>query len=230
MTARIVFIVTLLCASAVGLAHPMFGSYEGRVVAEWLKGGREMRLTEPFAYIGPDGARWDAPAGTTVDGASIPRPLWAAVSSPFTGLYREASVIHDVVCVRKSAPWQKVHLAFYTAMLASGVDPIQAKVMYAGVLHLGPRWERRVVERASSFELAQSRAATISTKALNGEKSVTSIKRLPQRWDTNDAAVATVRFVPDSRTLTESEFENLRAKIVRDDLSVEQIEKYKPPN
>jgi hypothetical protein len=49
-------------------------------------------------------------------------------------------VIHDVACVEKKRPWNMVHENFYYGMLASGVEPPRAKVMYAAVYHFGPRW------------------------------------------------------------------------------------------
>jgi len=40
--------------------------------------------------------KWVARKGRKVDGATIPEPLWALVGSPFTGDYRNASIIHDI--------------------------------------------------------------------------------------------------------------------------------------
>ena len=118
-----------------------FGWYVGRVVASWNGDGRNMTLTERFAYFDPEGNEWDAPAGSVVDGASIPRIAWSAIGGPFEGLYRDASVIHDVACDRRTAlSSDEVHRAFYWAMRASNVQPIQAKVMYAAVYHFGPQW------------------------------------------------------------------------------------------
>jgi len=59
--------------------------------------------------------------GETVNGASIPQPLWSLVGSPWTGKYREASVIHDYYCDVRIEPWPAVHRMFYYAMLANGV-------------------------------------------------------------------------------------------------------------
>jgi len=117
-----------------------FGSFVGRVVASWNPDGRTMTLIKPFAYIDPSGTRWVAPSGSTVDGASIPKLAWSIVGGPFEGKYREASVIHDVACVEKRHPWEKVHYTFYTGMLASGVASAKAKIMFAAVYHFGPRW------------------------------------------------------------------------------------------
>ena len=92
-------------------------------------------------FVDPDDKAWTAPQGLVTDGASIPRALWSVVGSPWTGLYRDAAVIHDAYCDSHSEPWQAVHKVFYLAMLANGVGPVQAKVMYAAVYRFGPRWD-----------------------------------------------------------------------------------------
>jgi hypothetical protein len=116
------------------------GYYEGDVVTKWNSDGRTMTVMQNYAYIGPDRVRWDAPQGSIVDGASIPRVLWSLIGGPFEGLYRDASVVHDVACVNRMRHWRDAHRAFYTAMLKSGVDLVRAKVMYGAVFHFGPRW------------------------------------------------------------------------------------------
>jgi hypothetical protein len=117
-----------------------YGQFVGQVVASWDKGGRTMTLREPFGYVDPEGERWEAPEGSKVDGASIPRFAWSIIGGPFEGEYRDASVIHDVACVKKTRHWAEVHRMFYTAMLTAGVSPTKAKIMYAAVYHFGPRW------------------------------------------------------------------------------------------
>lgn len=122
----------------------LYGHYIGRVAAIWNPDGRTMKLMEAYAYIDPEGIRWEAPAGAEIDGASIPKQAWSIVGGPYEGLYRFASVIHDVACDEKKRPWEDVHLAFYYGMRASGVEEIRAKVMWAAVNEFGPRWPRYV--------------------------------------------------------------------------------------
>lgn len=121
------------------------GYYEGDIVVQLLPDGRLVQLTQPFAYIDPFAMRWEVPPGYEVDGASIPQPLWSLVGSPFTGKYRDASVIHDRYCDLKNRPWGAVHRVFYDAMLTSGVSPMRAKIMYGAVVWGGPRWTTEVV-------------------------------------------------------------------------------------
>jgi hypothetical protein len=115
--------------------------FSGPVKAEWLNDGRHMKILERLTYSDPYCRQWEAPAGAIVDGASIPQLAWSLIGGPFEGKYRDASVIHDVACEERSAPWEYVHLVFYYAMLAKGVDRLQAKIMYAAVYHFGPRWD-----------------------------------------------------------------------------------------
>jgi len=100
-----------------------------------------MRLLETYVYTDAAGHTWKAPKDAEIDGASIPRPLWAVVGGPFEGHYRKASVVHDVACeLPHGDPWRSVHRMFYEAMRCAGVTPLRAKVMYAAVFHFGPRW------------------------------------------------------------------------------------------
>lgn len=117
-----------------------YGSYSGRVQAEWITKG-QMRLLNDFSYTDPEGIKWLASKGSVVNGASIPSSLWGFIGSPFSGEYRDASVIHDVACVERKRSWEMVHKAFYNGMKASGVSSTLAKIMYAAVYNFGPRWE-----------------------------------------------------------------------------------------
>jgi hypothetical protein len=119
-----------------------WGSFNGRVVAEWLSDGRRMMLVEDFGYRDPSAVVWEAPKNSIVDGASIPQPFWSFIGGPFEGKYRNASVVHDVACDKMSRPWQDVHRMFYNASRLGGVGPISAKIMYFAVYHWGPRWQK----------------------------------------------------------------------------------------
>ena len=117
------------------------GRYVGTPVTKWLEDNRRMELLEKFGYIDSAGREWDAPKGWIIDGASIPQGLWTIVGSPFTGAYRNASIIHDVACDRRDREWEAVHRMFYDAMLDGGVGETRALFMYGAVYHFGPRWE-----------------------------------------------------------------------------------------
>jgi hypothetical protein len=117
------------------------GQFEGVVVARWDADGRMMTLVENFTYIDPVAKRWSAPAGSVVNGASIPRAFWTLIGGPFEGEYRNASVVHDVACEQMLENWADVHCMFYQACLCGGVASTKAKLMYWAVYRFGPRWE-----------------------------------------------------------------------------------------
>ena len=64
--------------------------YEGEVRVEWLRHAgedRSMKLLEEFAFVDDRGVRWVAPAGSIIDGASIPEMLWSAANgTPYVGI------------------------------------------------------------------------------------------------------------------------------------------------
>jgi hypothetical protein len=133
-------VIAVVQATAEG--QPVPGTYTGNVKTEWLADNtRRMALLEDFAFTDASGKVWRAPKGSIIDGASIPMAFWSVIGGPFEeGSYRNASVLHDVACQERSEPWQRVHRMFYEAMLASGVEERRARIMYAAVYHLGPRW------------------------------------------------------------------------------------------
>ena len=53
------------------------GTFSGNPKTEWLIDAsgkdRDMLLTEDFWYEDPNGQKWDAPEGSIINGASIPR-------------------------------------------------------------------------------------------------------------------------------------------------------------
>jgi len=121
-----------------------YGRFSGNPKTEWLtnpgSADREMKLLEDFWYIDPDGKKWAAPKGSVIDGASIPRPLWSTVGSPFTDDYRNASIVHDVACqkIDKFAPGadekrKEADRMFFYACLAGGCSQKQAEILYIGV-------------------------------------------------------------------------------------------------
>ncbi len=121
-------------------------SFSGEPQAVWLtqKGAveRDMRLTHNFWYRDPDGVLWQAPADVVVDGASIPKALWALVGSPYTGDYRRASIVHDVACRLAAGDSDKRRAAdrmFYHACRTGGCTVAEATLLYLGV-RIGAHW------------------------------------------------------------------------------------------
>lgn len=122
--------------------EPMtWGYFSGPIETRWESDGRTMTLLNELRYTDPKGVVWIAPAGSKVDGASLPRVFWSLVGGPFEGKYRNASVLHDVAYDDKSRPWQEVDRMFYHAMRCSGVGSVQAKTLYYALYRHGRHWK-----------------------------------------------------------------------------------------
>lgn len=126
--------------SRVQRAPKNWGRFDGQPLTTWSPDGQSMILLQPYTYIDPREIKWTADRGMRVDGASIPRPFWTLIGSPYRGKYRLASVVHDAYCVERTRTWEATHFMFYQAMMASGVAHLKAKAMYYAVYHFGPKW------------------------------------------------------------------------------------------
>lgn len=119
------------------------GKFFGEPVTKWLSEEGEdisMMMIEPFMYQDDRGLNWYAPKGAIINGASIPRKLWSIMGSPFTGDYRNASIIHDVYCNSKERSFERTHQVFCEMMRDLGVNPIKRKLMGFAVKRFGPKW------------------------------------------------------------------------------------------
>ncbi len=159
----------------------MSNHFEDDVITKWLTGtgeDRDMELTADFAFVEPT-ERWEAPAGSVVNGASIPSGLWSIVGSPFVGDYRRAAVIHDVYYgAHQGKARKEVDEMFRLAMLSDGVSGKKTQLIYAGVrVGGGAAWDaadlatRATVEPVvdwSEFEAwFESEAAALSKEDLD---------------------------------------------------------------
>src|SRR5438445_10761184 len=118
-----------------------WGHYSGYVEARWENDGRNMTLLSELRYTDPQGVLWIAPAGSQVDGASIPRSLWSIMGGPFEGKYRNGSVLHDVAYDQKNRPHEVCDRMFYNAMRCSGVSAVEAKTMFYALYRFGHHWK-----------------------------------------------------------------------------------------
>jgi len=236
MNRRPVLPLLLLTLSFIGAAHAEdYGRFLGKVVAEWLSNGRDMKLVQPFAYVDPTGTTWDAPAGSVVDGASIPKFAWSIIGGPFEGKYRDASVIHDVACEQKRRSWQDAHRAFYTGMLADGVNETKAKVMYGAVYHFGPRWPAPayVMANVPIAEIKNASNKLLSLK-VKGDKATIFIEKVQQETFSEfvgpgtQKANVSIALSPEQDALTQKDFEELKKEIESKNLSLKAIEDYSP--
>jgi hypothetical protein len=195
-----------------------------------------MVLTEPFAYIDPLGNKWDAPVGSLIDGASIPKFAWSFIGGPFEGKYRNASVIHDVACDQKQRPWDKVHETFYYAMRASGVDDGLAGTMYGAVYYFGPRWEETVTMQVANEDVEKSVDAIKAKRDPKNRFDVVVDRpaKVPGERPGVEPRRATIRVkvTPPAKQLSESDFEELRSLINKraasGKLSLDEIRNFRP--
>ncbi len=127
-----------------------YGRFVGNPQSEWLD-NRDMRLLTDFIYIDPNENAWLAPEGSVVNGASIPKVFWSMVGAPFTGQYRNASIVHDVACVQRQSTHEEVHRMFFDACMAGGMREPDAKMLYWAVSRFGPRWHTEMRTRTAVY-------------------------------------------------------------------------------
>ncbi len=138
---RVIVAAAMALLSLSSPANAQSGRYSGVPLVELDGDGRKLKLMRSLTYWAPSGKEWRVPAGVQVDGASIPQPFWTLIGGPLEGKYRDASIIHDFYCDRKTRPWRDVHRVFFDGMITSGVEVNKAKIMYYAVYRFGPRWE-----------------------------------------------------------------------------------------
>ncbi|WP_212655356.1 DUF1353 domain-containing protein [Marinomonas sp. CT5] len=221
--------IFILLHSSISSADEYFGKYSGNVRAEWLQDGRQMKVLEDFNFEDPNGLTWSAPKNSVVDGASIPTLAWIIVGAPFSGKYRDASVIHDIACQEKNRTWEVVHLAFYYGMRASGVGVAKAKTMYAAVYHFGPRWPIEEKVKSIVYQTSGSSKKHCMKMPL-GDRVCFD---MPETKSAGDRVVEfAIKIPPPDKILTEKKFEELVAQIEKSEnssspMSLEQINAFK---
>ena len=123
----------------------MSSYFENDVITIWLTGSDEdhdMELTAAFAFVEPS-ERWDAPAGSVVNGASIPSGLWSIIRESVRRELSAGGGQHDVYYRNHQGKTRKeVDDMFENAMLTDGVSTEKARLMYAGVrIGGGSAWD-----------------------------------------------------------------------------------------
>lgn len=100
---------------------------------------RDMTLKFDFSFTDKNGKIWTSPAGSFVNGATIPPVLWSVIGSPYTGKYRRASVVHDYFVgedVNPDVPLverKEADRMFHEACLFDGCNPEFAATLYIAV-------------------------------------------------------------------------------------------------
>ncbi|MDA0107693.1 DUF1353 domain-containing protein [Vibrio mediterranei] len=113
-------------------------AFSGEPLTRW-SGSRNMNLEEDFYFIDNQGTKWNAPKGSCLNGATIPRALWTAIGSPYSGTYRKSSIVHDVAVGELCNPdvsnedRKKADRMFYEACRHEGCSRRFAAILYIGV-------------------------------------------------------------------------------------------------
>jgi hypothetical protein len=137
---EVVLALFMLHNDCVAAPHAIPQTFSGRPITVWLDDGRAIRLVEDFSFTDGLGYTWRAPKGAVIDGASIPQPLWSLMGSPFTGNYRNASILHDYFVDQKSHPASRVHALFFSASVASGEEISKSLMMLRAMHQFGSNW------------------------------------------------------------------------------------------
>ena len=177
------------------------------------------KLLSDFSYIDPNGIIWLAKENSEIDGASIPTFAWTFIGSPFVGKYRKASVIHDIACEERARTWQSVHLAFYNAMRASGVNSAKAKMMYAAVYHRGPRWPTQKKRVPQNARINKEIAPNNTRKTADSPDNMTTY--MPTEYEME-------LIKPEKMTLADAELKDLIRQIQRNEgqFTIETIKNF----
>lgn len=176
------FVVSCSAALAAGGGH-----FDGRLILEWVDDDpfiAQMKLVEPFSFQQASGEIWLVPAGSLVDGRSLPPLFVHMMGHPFDGAFRKTAVIYDHAARDMKRPWQQAQRMFFESSVAEGIMPIEAKVMYALLNATGSRWEVR--ESGSCFVNCHSAAADLKWRPLFVDEQV---KMLPGWVRNNDPSL-----------------------------------------
>jgi hypothetical protein len=154
--------VTLASCSAVWPLQADEPRFSGRVVLELVEEiahDHKLRLLEDFAFRDEQGAQWLAPGGALLDGWTIPRGLRGLPGLPLESEFRKSAVLHDHFSRVRSGRWRDVHRMLYSASLAEGIPPTEAKMLYMTIYASGWRWEPK---DSSCYRGCHAAAATLA--------------------------------------------------------------------
>lgn len=97
--------------------------------------GRGVTVLEPLIYVAKNGDTHEVAAGSTSDGASVPRLFWR-VLPPF-GKYWPAGLLHDAIYRTQSLSRKEADDLFFEAMESCGCSRLQCWTIYAAVRSFG---------------------------------------------------------------------------------------------
>lgn len=169
---------TFILISPSSFAQEYFGEFLDKLSGEFIVDAKprpSFKVGTDFRFKDPNSLLWSTPAGTEVDGASIPVFFWSSIGGPFDGPYINASVIHDYYCRTQERTMHDTHRNFYYGMRASQVPEWKAKLMYWAVSTFGPSWKlekRQICSSAHDMSITCSAGPTSETPRVDLSDSV----------------------------------------------------------
>ena len=106
--------------------------FKGKYKIEAFDAYRFKVLSE-LSYTTKKGVTHTVPIGFITDGASIPKIFWSIIGSPFTGLYRKPSLIHDRLYATQKVKRGYADRVFLEGMENKGVSFWKRRTMYYAV-------------------------------------------------------------------------------------------------
>lgn len=97
-------------------------------------------FAEDLVWVQDNGLTLTVPAGTAMNGASIPRAFWGLIGHPLETEFVYPAGLHDWECQTRRTPSPIVHQRFREALRAEGVGTIRRAAMYRAVRLFGPRF------------------------------------------------------------------------------------------
>jgi hypothetical protein len=110
----------------------MICQFETRPRFTQYKDTQFLQLTDDWCFI-VDGVRFWIPKDYFSDGASIPRPFWSIIGTPFEPDFFSAFLAHDWMYFTHCLPRSTADEVFRRFLIACGVGSIRARIMWAAV-------------------------------------------------------------------------------------------------
>lgn len=108
------------------------GSFKGNYDTRAYTSRTVITLAD-LSYTTNEGVTHTVLKGFITDGASIPRIFWSLIGSPFTGLYRKPSLVHDKFYATQKVTRKYADRIFLEGMKDEGVSWWRRKTMYFAV-------------------------------------------------------------------------------------------------
>ncbi len=129
------------------------GHFEGDLLLDYLSDKNSICLKDDFIYKDANNYKWRAHIGDIIDGSSLPDIIWQIYGPPLQSKYLNALVVFESACNRRYTTWEATHEMFFYALLDSGINEIDAKIMYAAVYYFGQHWQNKLEMHGIYFNI-----------------------------------------------------------------------------